>query len=306
MRRIDISISLVAILGILLFNACEEVPPEIDYSQPVSGDTTIPIPTDTTYITTPEAPQPKVVMFEEFTGVKCTNCPEAHDLLNSILAANKGKIISSGLHSGHLAIPYNDGTHLSKNDFRIPAAASIAGHFQMAGQPQGMVDRVLFNGEPNIVLFQGSWGERATSRLNVPVSANVYVETYYSETTKTLYAAVTVKLLENITSPLNLTVGLTEDSIIDVQGSRNTVDYPPKGIIDEYTHRHTARAMFTSWHGIPFPAPDQKAGRVVTKRFAISFEGKNWDPSKCYVYAFVHYSGTPSEEILQAAEAHVK
>ena len=55
-----------------MFSACEEVPPAIDFSEPV-------VPSkDSTYTVSTEPPaQHKAVLIEDITGVRCINCPDA-------------------------------------------------------------------------------------------------------------------------------------------------------------------------------------------------------------------------------------
>ena len=53
---------------ILAITSCEEVGPPIDFTQPVEGVI------DTTFVGTPESPQAKVALMEDFTGVQCVNC----------------------------------------------------------------------------------------------------------------------------------------------------------------------------------------------------------------------------------------
>lgn len=297
MKRINIVTGLLVSVSVVLFSACKETPPEIDYSIPVDGDTT--------YMEAVESPQPKKVLFEEFTGVKCTNCPESHELIKTIIESNPNKIIPVSLHSGGLSIPYNTGDEKSAYDFRTDEAANIFSNLGAQAQPQGAADRIKFDGEATIALFTPAWKERIESRTTETPPVNVYIETYYQKSTQKLYIAVTTKLTEKIDAPLSISCGITEDSLIDLQGSKDKITYPPHGVIHDYMQRHVLRTMPSGWNGRLLNAPDQEAGRVVVRNFVVDFTGKGWNIDKCSVYAFVHYTGT-EKEVLQAAEVHAK
>ena len=84
-------------LTFFLFPACEEVPPYIDFSEPDTTNTDtsnnnegfLPIYADSTaMLGSIPAAQEKVVMLEDFSGVRCSNCPDGHAKSEELLAAH--------------------------------------------------------------------------------------------------------------------------------------------------------------------------------------------------------------------------
>src|SRR4051794_39448582 len=63
---------------------------------------------DTTYIeSTVPAAEAKNVMLEEFTGVRCPNCPAGHITIDQIKTANPGRVVSISYHPmNSLGTPY--------------------------------------------------------------------------------------------------------------------------------------------------------------------------------------------------------
>src|ERR1043165_8630711 len=71
---------ILPILGAtLLFASCKETAPAIDFG---------PKAADTSFTAAPEAPDARIVVIEEFTGVTCPQCPKGHVLIKSIEDAN--------------------------------------------------------------------------------------------------------------------------------------------------------------------------------------------------------------------------
>ncbi|MFN3940866.1 MAG: hypothetical protein ACK4IY_09780, partial [Chitinophagales bacterium] len=123
------------------FSACTEIGPAIDFT-PV--DTSL---TDTTYLeTTPEVPQQRVVVFEDFTGVQCVNCPNAHEATAELLSAYPDQLIVIAEHNYFLGA-YPE----SAEDYRIPEADELNNYLGPAfGWPAGVVDRYDFAGTGNL------------------------------------------------------------------------------------------------------------------------------------------------------------
>ena len=92
---------------LLFIFGCTEVPPFIDFSEPIL------LAKDTTYITT-DIPQNvlKNVLIEDISGVKCNNCPKAADIAHDIQGKNDlGRVVVMTLHSnkyGAFTAPYSD------------------------------------------------------------------------------------------------------------------------------------------------------------------------------------------------------
>jgi len=102
---------------IVLFSACtKEIGPAIDFSKVQAKDTF--------YMAPVENAQLKNVLIEEFTGVKCPNCPDGHNIVATIQNANPSRVIAIGYYPFGQAQtePLKD---LTKAYFRIADATEL-------------------------------------------------------------------------------------------------------------------------------------------------------------------------------------
>ena len=84
----------------LMMLSCEEEGPAVilDEAETLS---------DTTYVTsTIPIAQDKVVLIEELTGVRCPNCPDGHQEVETILANNPGRVLAVAVHTPFLGQPF--------------------------------------------------------------------------------------------------------------------------------------------------------------------------------------------------------
>ena len=93
------------------FHSCKEVGPDIN----LHGNQNAIL--DTTYIESPVATaEVKNVVIEEFTGVRCPNCPQGHVIIANIKAANPNRIVAVSLHPvNSLGHPYSFSTQDFEN-----------------------------------------------------------------------------------------------------------------------------------------------------------------------------------------------
>ena len=47
----------------------------------------------------------KVVLLEDYTGVRCVNCPAAAEIANGLLAQYEHQLVVLGIHAGFLSMP---------------------------------------------------------------------------------------------------------------------------------------------------------------------------------------------------------
>src|SRR5687768_6376654 len=105
------------LLASVFLLSCEEEP------LPILTEEPIPPLFDTTYVKpVPSAAQDKIVLFEEFTGVRCPTCPNGHIAIKNMQANFPGRIVAIGIHDSsefNLATPFlgeeNYTTHWGKS-----------------------------------------------------------------------------------------------------------------------------------------------------------------------------------------------
>ncbi|RYG26822.1 MAG: hypothetical protein EOO01_41850, partial [Chitinophagaceae bacterium] len=126
--------------------SCKEVGPAIDLSPVVASDTT--------FMSSPETPQQKKVLVEEYTGVQCTNCPEGAGIIKDADDLSGGRVIVIGLHSGSLTSPIENE---SQYDFRTQDSRDLMISFfgEDPPKPAAAFDRVRKDG----AIFNNKKGE---------------------------------------------------------------------------------------------------------------------------------------------------
>ncbi len=296
---------ILSCLIVITFTACEEEPPYIN----LSPEATI---TDTTYtVSTVPTPQPKTVIIEEFTGVRCPNCPDAQAEAKRLSQNNPGRVNIVTIHPlnllNSLTRPFdkNIGDKFTSNhDMRTDAGRII---FQLIGVtqqlPTGSINRRLFSGETNFAVDFSKWAAFVNNELTQPNPVNISISAKNSGDS----IEVTCELIytQNVSDSNYITIMVTEDGIIDVQEKRVS------GLTvydEEYVHNHVLRAVVTSTTGDllnpRLPVYELNAGRAFKRVYRIARDPK-WNASKLNVVALVH-SNPIKKVVLQSRETNVQ
>lgn len=214
------------------------------------------------------------ILLEEFTGHRCTNCPQGHQILDVLHQQYGDTLVIVGIHYGSLAKPSGS---LFSYDFRTEEGNAIGDAYAIDGIPKAIVNRNY---------MPGGWGRdqwanvvRYIDRSQVPAAVQLINE--YDDASMTLKANVKVTMLENYDHPLRLVVFVIEDGIVKPQKDGNQD-------IENYVHNHVLRAALTDPFG--FPLHDNDAWTVGdTETFAVSVGMANtdWVPDNCSVVAFL-------------------
>lgn len=276
--KLSEQLSIISLLFFMpLFYSCEEIPPAINMTSEV----------DTSNNTAS-----KVVLIEEFTGVRCVNCPQGHVKAKEILELHPGSVVVISIHSGFYAEPYTN----SKYDFRTSEGSSIE---TMVGSPIGypaaMIDRKLFTGETDEILLKDKWSAYVDQQLLLTTPLKIEMTGTWTGSNRNL--SVTADLTYNAEATENhyLSVSLTEDSIVDPQNNVTGVD-------SFYVHNHVLRDMFTPYNGEQVTGT-KIAGFVFTKTYNLTLSDTIKE-NNCHIIGFVHYLGD-SSNVIHAAEIKV-
>jgi len=275
MKQIQIWSYLFCIIT-CFFTACEEEGPYINFEEEV--EIVIP-PTENSN------PQ-KIVLLEEFTGVRCANCPAGTLLAEQLASEYEGQVIIVSIHSGFFSIPYPNA-----ENFKIEAGVQIENLLsQAAVYPSAAISRQLFENETRRIITDNQWNNSIKAILAEPALASISVNTLDFDMEQ-LVLSTTVKFLESIESTVKLSVMLIEDNIISPQN----VD----GVkVDDYIHKHVLRTMLTPFNGILLDTSAEK-DRTFQNEFALSDFEANWNVDNMHIVAFVHSSGS-SLNVLNA------
>ena len=251
----------------------------------------------------------KKIIIEDFTGHKCSNCPDAAREIETIHEIYGDQIISMGIHvSNSFARPNPIGNSYDY-DFRTNWGDDWYEEYGISsiGLPKGMVNRIGVLDESHI-LGKDEWASIVASELQKEVSFLISIEA----DTNTII--VSSKLEKNLSNNFNLVVCLTENHIINWQtdGSESN---------SNYEHNHVLRSVIydnklSNQNGF-------ETGEIIENSFDINLTeleqynidystneavGGNgnaggWNTSNISVVAYIYNTNT--KEIVQVEEAHL-
>jgi hypothetical protein len=276
-KTIAVSIWLTAwLLG------CTEIPPVISPLMDKPGDS---------IDTVDPGDQYRVVLIEEFSGVRCVNCPAGSAAIKSLRALHKGRVAVLSIHAGFFARKYPE----SQYDFRTPEGDRLLSFLgEPLGYPTAVINRRHFPNETGLQLGQAKWAGYVADELRAAPKVGISCEKNYDPSTRQLRLMARVEILEDLPSPaeLRLSVAITEDGIVDHQ-------LTPAGQKADYVHDHVLRYMLSNFDGNPLSG-DLNAGTSVSRSYSLVLPPV-WNADNCRLVVFAHY-GAERKEVLQAWE----
>lgn len=176
--------------------------------------------------------QNKKVLIEEFTGIHCGNCPDAHAIIDELLKAQGDKVYALAYHSGYYATPIPG----EEPDYRTSFGDSLDIYFIPDGYPSGMINRQRYDGA--IMCNRGLWSTYSHLTSDEIAPVNVWVNSIYDSETSTLTVDVEGYYTANVESEFNLlNVIISQSNIIGPQGGG--------GMGNNYVHKHMVRDNLT-------------------------------------------------------------
>lgn len=226
-----------------------------------------------------------VILLEEFTGVKCNNCPAANARAKELQSIyGEENLILLGIHAGNLA---TTGEKHPKA-FNTPEGDELFSFFTLFGVPVGFINRVDYPSN-GIIKNENSWGTTIASEITrEPVARITLNEDSYNSANLTLSVSGSVTTQPNFSGTnVKICLYLAENDIISPQTlADKTVD-------PNYEHDHVFRGSFTGTYGKPIDlssGSDTFSENVVLPADAVK--------ENCEVIAFIYDGDT--YEILQA------
>ena len=230
-----------------------------------------------------------VVLLEDYTGVKCNNCPEAGELALQLQQQNEGHLVVLGVHpKTELQNPAG-----GFPDFRTDDGNEWNNFFNIAAYPSGLVDRTG-------VLGQAEWTTAVNNAIGNDAPVRLIIKTEYDDATRELKLSIHSKFLQNVESnDVRLTVCMMEDNIVGAQ-------VMPTGVNPNYTHRHVFRgtADGQTWGRVlDVEAESITAGRnfITNMKFNVS---DDYNADEFYIVAFI--SDNSTKQVLMTAEKKIK
>lgn len=258
---------------LFLFASCEENKPLIP---PLGG----------------QATGERKVLIEEFTGVRCVNCPQGSEEIENLRTIYGENLITVGIHSGSFSSPYPESTI----DFRTDAGDALIDFLGVPlGYPSAVINRTLPEGKTRLQTSQSTWAGLVQQELDKPNRLNISIDKNFNTTDNQLFINISLLPLENINEELRLSVMLAENNIVNTQ-------LTPEGKNDDYVHRHNLRAMITNFTGDQITEA-LNTGVVVERTFTFTIPD-SWQTEEVSIIAFVHQSGD-IKEVLQVEEVKI-
>lgn len=258
---------------LLILNACEEDGPFINFEEDQA--TLI----DTSYVSsTPIAAVNKNVLFEEFSGVRCSNCPLGNAVTNNLYATLGERFVPVTVHSDFLAFPYDD-----NQDLRNADANEIATSLGPVGvKPSTFVNRKVINGT-RLQQSPGTWAGLVDDELALASFVDMNLEIVEAdETERTVRYRITLSYNSDAPNH-NLGFFLTESEIIAEQ-----LDGSVK--VPSYEHEFVLRQAITPVIGTNV-ANAVDANTVIIKEFEIDIDDFDteeiWVMNHMYIVAFI-------------------
>ncbi len=239
--------------------------------------------------------QKRQVLIEEFTGVRCVNCPAGSAAIEDLKKVHGAQLVVVSIHAGDFSPPYPQ----SKYDFRTHEGNLLLDFLEKPfSYPTAIVNRKKFDGQFGLQLGSGSWAGFINTEKQLEPKVKIDLKTSYNSGTRNLTLTSTIFVQENISlASVKLSVMVVENNIVDLQLAPGSST--PKV---DYVHKHVLRKMLTPFDGEPLAFP-LRARDVITKSFEYKLP-PDWKEADCSVIAFVHF-GASEKTVLQAHEKKV-
>lgn len=184
---------------------------------------------------------PRRLLLETFSTERCTECPQAHEVLHEVCTGHQ-RIVELGHHAGF----YDDA-------YTLPESQAYEWFYKpsVLYAPAVMLDRTNFyDTYPTLCDAETPVGKPETDRLTtlleyalaVPAYASVDMEVSTDETNRTATLTVSGEGLLPFTGNARLFVFISEDSLHSTSQA---------GAKEGFYHRHTARQSLTPTWGTP-------------------------------------------------------
>ncbi len=230
-----------------------------------------------------------VVLLEDYTGVKCVNCPGAAEIATNLQTQYGEHLVVLGVHpKSALQNPAG-----GFPDFRTDDGNEWNNHFNISAYPTGTVNR-------QAAIGSASWTEEVGNVIGGNAPVRLIVKSEYYEATRELRLSIHSKFLQNVASDdVRLTVCMMENNIIGKQ-------FTPAGVDTAYVHRHVFRGTadgMTWGRTLDADAESIAAGRnfITNMKFNVS---EDYNADEFYIVALITDHNT--RQVLMAAERKIK
>lgn len=246
----------------------------------------------------------RVVLIEDFTGVKCPNCPNASREITNLIGRYPKNIIAVAYHTDFLGTPITTPVeYKSKYDFRTTEAETLESDMgSYLGKPAVSLNRKLYNVQEEYLLTSTAVLGNIDNELRSIPKAKISIDNVYDAVSRKLICNVEIDPVSLSTGEFRLHVLINESHIIDSQ--EDNLVY-----IKDYEHNHVFRKMISALAGDPI-ATTLTPGTIIKKTYEFTLPAEDgwWVAENCNIVAFISDLNQKTYSvgaIVQAAEAHV-
>lgn len=235
--------------------------------------------------------QGKTVVLEDFTGVGCTNCPDAAEIAHGLQTLMGDKLIVVELHAttAQVAESLTAPIEAGDADLRNAAAAVYSIYWKVAGLPCGLINRKQAPGE---VLSRARWRGTAIGVYGEAPVATIEAEASLSGSTITVTAKGSFPQAYQTDGEIRVLTMILEDgfSVTQVVHGEHQAGY---------IHNHVLRHVIDEAWGVKVLDAKPAANSMFNYTGTVNVES-NWNTANLSVAVLLCNNET--KEILNAAK----
>ncbi len=220
-------------------------------------------------------PLNKNAILEEFTGVRCPNCPAGHQVAANILAANPGRAFVMGCHPGNSSYtqPYGSDPDFRRTYLNAFYSTPYCGSSRF--MPSAFISRRVWgNGER--IQSRTVWPQYCDIIMAEASPLNVGLSSTYNDATNTLDVTVEVYYTADVTQDTYIYCEIAEIDLIAQQSGGSAA----------YVHKHVFRESFVAQWGDLIPGPTTQ-GTLVVFNYSFDNTTAQYVMDNCDLLAFV-------------------
>lgn len=213
-----------------------------------------------------EKPEPaqRIVLLEDFTGQRCTNCPKATDVIEQLQETYGDALVAVGIHGGPLAFAGN----ARYIGLKTETGDEYFNHWELEYQPVGLINRRGAVNYPD-------WAEAVKKELAKPAPLRLTGKASFTD--DAIFILIEAAGTDGTVTG-KLQVWLLEDNIKALQ-------LMPDGTSNmEYIHNHVLRTAVNGPWGEDISVNE---GEIVERIMEQTLD-PNWNPEQLSIVAFVY------------------
>lgn len=243
-------------------------------------------------------PSPAHVFLEEFTGLHCSYCPQAHAIANNLTYLYPEQVHVMAVHTGGLAIPSGNDP-----DMRTSYGDSLFRWSGEGGMPSGDLNRTVYpeSMRGHYTLPRSEWMNVARRLLQseMPAPVNLYARAQIrAKDVTNIYIDVEAYAVAPAPGPLFLHVALTENFVPGSQAGGGLVSY---------LHRHVLRDFATGLYGDTIKPETFPKGAYLSRAYTYTLPEQfgNREPNLANLACLVFVTDSTGA-VLNSLEAEVE